>query len=40
MKVVPPSSKGPSSFSVPKTLQEEVKLALANDSGAVLKTYQ
>jgi len=38
-KVVPPSSKGPSSFSVPKTLQEEVKLALANDSGAVLKTY-
>lgn len=40
IKVVPPSSKGPSSFSVPKTLQEEVKLALANDSGAVLKTYQ
>jgi len=40
MKVVPPSSKGPSSFSVPKTLQEEVKRALANDSGAVLKTYQ
>ena len=40
MKVVPPSSKDPSSFSVPKTLQKEVKLALANDSGAVLKTYQ
>eukprot|EP00985_Skeletonema_marinoi_P035331 scaffold46293_cov161-Skeletonema_marinoi.AAC.1 len=39
MKVVPPSSKGPSSISVPKTLQEEVKRALANDSGAVLKTY-
>jgi hypothetical protein len=40
MKVVPPSSKDPSSFSVPKTLQEEVKLALAKDSGTVLKTYQ
>ena len=40
MNVVPPSSKGPSSISVPKTLQEEVKLALENDSGVVLKTYQ
>ena len=39
-KVVSPSSKGPSSFSVPKALEEEVKLALANDSGAALKTYQ
>ena len=40
MNVTPTSSKGQSSFSVPKTLQEEVKRALANDSGVVLRTYQ
>lgn len=40
MNVVPTSSKGQQSFSVPKTLQEEVKRALANDSGVVLRTYQ
>lgn len=40
MNVAQTSSKGQSSFSVPKTLQEEVKRALANDSGVVLRTYQ
>lgn len=40
MNVAPPSSKGPSSISVPKTLEEEVQLALEKDSSVVLKTYQ
>ena len=40
MNVVPTSNKGQQSFSVPKTLQEEVKRALANDSRVVLRTYQ
>lgn len=40
MNVAPPSSKGPSSISVPKTLQEEVQRALEKDSDVVLKTYQ
>lgn len=40
MNVAPSSSKGPSSISVPKTLEEEVQLALEKDSSVVLKTYQ